>query len=139
MGFRALKKTEQEAVIKSRIGQGMFRGGVELLWNRRCAVTGVRAINLLVASHIKPWKKSTNRQKLNPYNGLLLVPNLDKAFDKGMISFDDGGHIIVSARLSEEDAAILGITKRLKLCKVSAETKKYLRYHRRHVYLGGVR
>ena len=53
------------------------------LWGGRCAVTGLDLPLLLRASHIKPWRDSDNRERLDPYNGLLLSPSYDAAFDWG--------------------------------------------------------
>ncbi len=75
-----IDSTEKSSLIQSRIGQGKFREGLLKLWGA-CSVTQSNNYPLLVASHIKPWSKSTNQERLDPYNGLLLLPNLDKAFD----------------------------------------------------------
>jgi putative restriction endonuclease len=118
--------TEKTALIKSRIGQGTFRDKVLLHWDG-CAVTGVSDTSLLVASHIKPWKKSTNFERLDPWNGLLLSPNLDKAFDKGFITFDADGSIRLSPLLA--DAAKLGIQPTMRIA-LKPEHEKYMAHHR---------
>jgi predicted restriction endonuclease len=64
-----------------------------------------------VASHIKPWAKSNNEERLDPYNGLLLLANIDKAFDLGYISFDDRGLILISEQL--DDYQSLGINEQM--------------------------
>lgn len=102
-----LTRTEKTALVKSRIDQGTFRQKPLLHW-MGCAVTGCKDTNLLVASHIRPWSKSSNAQRLDGFNGLLLSPNLDKAFDKGLITFDAEGLIKLSPLLTEPDK--LGIT-----------------------------
>lgn len=118
--------TEKTALIKSRIGQGTFRDKVLLHWTG-CAVTGFSDTNLLVASHIKPWKKSTNSERLDQWNGLLLSPNLDKAFDKGFITFETDGSIRLSPLLI--DAAKIGITPDMKIT-LKLEHEKYMAHHR---------
>lgn len=118
--------TEKTALIKSRIGQGTFRDKVLLHWSG-CAVTGFSDTSLLVASHIKPWKKSTNSERLDEWNGLLLSPNLDKAFDKGFITFEAGGSIRLSPLFTE--AAKLGITPSMKVA-LKPEHEKYMAHHR---------
>lgn len=118
--------TEKTALIKSKIGQGIFRDKVLQHWTS-CAVTGFSDTSLLVASHIKPWKKSTNSERLDQWNGLLLSPNLDKAFDKGFITFEKGGSILLSPLLIE--ATKLGITPDMKI-SLKPEHEKYMAHHR---------
>ena len=86
---------------------------------------------MLVASHIKPWRVATDLERLDPYNGLLLIPNLDKAFDSGLISFDDKGKILISNALSDPEK--LGINTDLKV-SLHSENKEYLSYHRENVF-----
>lgn len=124
-------KTEKTSLIQSRIGQGKFRADLITLWNG-CAVTGYKNISLLIASHIKPWNQSDNRERLDPYNGFLLLPNLDKVFDIGLITFDDTGRIIISRFLI--DYELLGITLKMNI-KIDEKHKPYLAYHRVHVFI----
>lgn len=84
--------TEREALIKARIGQGKFRSDLVKVWRRgeRCVLTGLEVPELLVASHIKPWRESTNEERLDPMNGLLLSAHVDKLFDRYLMSFREG-------------------------------------------------
>lgn len=84
---------------------------------------------LLIASHIKPWSKSTPDEKLNPFNGFLLCPNHDSLFDKHLISFKDNGEIILSKRLSEKEQELLNINKDI-VINIEEENKKFLKEHR---------
>ena len=90
--------------------------------------------DILIASHIKPWNESSNEEKLDPYNGLLLLPNYDKLFDKHLISFDDDGRIIISPQIKKEEYKILGISADDKLFNVFEENKPYLKIHREIFY-----
>jgi hypothetical protein len=98
------------------VGQGQFRRQLIDQWGR-CALTGYRDPRFLVASHIKPWRKPTNHERLDPYNGLLLLPNLDKSFDLGYISFEDTGRILISGALEDKEALGVRLTMRLELHK----------------------
>jgi len=131
--YKELPETERKSIILSRIGQGVFRSSLIGYW-KRCAVTGCDLRELLKASHIRPWRDSDNAERLDIYNGLLLVPNLDNAFDRGYISFDNEGKIIVSDELSDNDRNKLGIHSRMKLRKIEKNHLKYLDYHRREVF-----
>jgi hypothetical protein len=50
----------------------------------------------LRASHCKPWRDSTNEERLDGENGLLLTPSIDHLFDRGFISFRSDGRLLVS-------------------------------------------
>ncbi len=69
--------TTTKTEIETRLGQGKYRQGVIYIW-KKCAVTELGRVDLLIASHIKPWKKSTSAERIDPYNGLLLSPTLGK-------------------------------------------------------------
>lgn len=126
IGDPSMTMTEKTALIKSRIGQGTFRDKVLRHWTS-CAVTGFSDTSLLVASHIKPWKKSTNSERLDEWNGLLLSPNLDKAFDKGFITFETSGLILISPFFNE--AAKLGIMPSMKIA-LKPQHEMYMAHHR---------
>jgi predicted restriction endonuclease len=121
--------TEKDELIKARIGQGIFRKKLIELWGG-CSVTSVSRLEFLVASHILPWRYSTNNERLNPYNGLLLQPNFDIFFDKGYISFEDNGNIILSNRIEEEIFNNMGVFSNNKLFRVFDENKPFLQKHR---------
>ncbi len=64
-----------------------------------------------------------------------MSPNHDKLFDKGLISFDDSGKVIVSSKLSQEDAEKMGIDGKVRLNHLSQGNKRYLDYHRKQVFI----
>lgn len=125
----SINSTEKESIIKARIGQGIFRQNLIEYW-KGCSITDCKTTSLLVASHIRPWHKSDNKQRLDVFNGLLLIPNFDKLFDKGYISFKDDGKIICSDFLSENDCKILGVKSSMHLKHVGKSHLPYLKYHR---------
>jgi len=131
--YLSLSKTEREAIVKARIGQGQFRNSLIDYWVT-CAVSGCQERRLLKASHIKPWSRSEITERLSLYNGLLLAPALDACFDLGFISFDDSGMILVSKELNESDLEALGITQGMKLSRIEQEHCKYLAYHRENIF-----
>lgn len=122
---------EKEAIILSRIGQGKFRDDIIKLWQNCCAISKFDDTRFLIASHIKPWKKSTNREKVDKYNGLLLLPTYDKLFDLGFISFNDNGNIIISNSLCNFEK--LGINKAISI-DLKDENKVYMQYHREEIF-----
>lgn len=134
--FANESETVKKAIIDARLGQGKFRESLMMVWAGKCAVTKCTSKTMLRASHIKRWSESSNAERLDRFNGLLLIPNLDTAFDRGLISFSDSGQIIISAQLTEGDQEILGIRKDQRLCCVFDQNKPYLSYHRRSWKLG---
>lgn len=127
-----ISDTEKLALLKIRIGQGSFRQKLIALW-RGCAITGYKDPEMLVASHIKPWRASSSNERLDGYNGLLLLPTLDKAFDAGLISFEDGGSIMISQAL--EQPKILGISASMSVV-LKPQHVKYIKFHRERVFAG---
>jgi hypothetical protein len=131
-------ETEREALIKARVGQGSFRTDLIALWGG-CAVTGCSLSNILVASHLVPWKAcATDQERLDPFNGLLLTPNLDKLVDRCLIAFDDDGSVLLSKHLTDAEWATLGVNERSKLRFVRPAMLPYLRRHR-ELFRGGSR
>ena len=124
-----ISETQKELLTFARIGQGKYRKDLIGLWGK-CSVSECKMTDLLIASHIKPWSESSNEEKLDPYNGLLLLPNYDKLFDKHLISFDDDGKIIISPQIKKEEYKVLGISPKDKLFKILPKNKPYLKIHR---------
>ena len=83
----------------------------------------------MVASHIKPWKDANNDERLDVFNGLLLLPNYDKLFDKGFLTFLPNGEVKYSKRLSKNDKLLLGLKEGIALKHIDERHKAYLKYH----------
>lgn len=106
-----LESTVRESVIQARRGQGKFRSNVEFV-ESACRLTGISNPSLLIASHIKPWRVcSSAAERLDGMNGLLLTPDADLLFDRGFISFQDSGEVMVSERVDRLDLIRLGFEK----------------------------
>tara|TARA_R110001592_G_scaffold221139_2_gene475808 strand:+ start:16718 stop:17434 length:717 start_codon:yes stop_codon:yes gene_type:complete len=129
-----VNSTTTKTDIETRLGQGKYRQNLIKIW-RKCAVTGFSRVDLLIASHIKPWNQSTDVERVDPYNGLLLSPTLDKLFDRGYISFTDAGNLIISPLLEEQDLGQLSIANSMKLYKVESGCLSYLKFHRDVVFV----
>ncbi len=129
--------TQRDAQGTVRVGQGRFRKRVLELWGGECSVTGLKnsdRLNLW-ASHIKPWRDCSNTERLDPYNGLLLAPNLERLFDSGVITFEGkGGKIIISRELKPRQQQLLGVRPNMKLRKVPIKACKYLEYHQHNLF-----
>lgn len=132
----AIPKTEREAVIQARLGQGKFRNKLLGYWGSACSVTKMSNRDLLRASHIKPWGHSDNSERLDKSNGLLLTPNLDAMFDKGLVTFQDNGTIKIARKISNGDLKKLGVGSSMSIRKnkITAEHKIFLAYHRENIF-----
>ncbi|MFJ3462029.1 HNH endonuclease [Achromobacter spanius] len=126
------KATTREALIQARLGQGAYREAILDAWGGACAVTGCKNKAVLTASHAMAWAQSNDKQRLDPCNGLPLIANLDRLFDRHLISFEpDTGGMLLSKTLSHEDRALLGIPAPLRM-KPSPAQAAYLNHHLSH-------
>jgi putative restriction endonuclease len=135
---RLPRGTEAERLVIQRVGQDIFRDGLLEFWDRQCAITGLAVPELLRASHIKPWADcETDAERLDVFNGLLLAPNVDAAFDGGFITVADDGSMVVSPLLVEGDVSLLGLDVRLHIRAPGLDDRHraFLPWHREHVFL----
>ncbi|WP_223513242.1 HNH endonuclease [Pseudomonas sp. GL-B-19] len=131
---QSISPTEREQLTKARVGQGLFRLRVQSI-EKTCRLTGIADARFLVASHIKPWKSGDNNERLDGHNGLMLAPHVDKLFDRGWISFEDNGDVLVeqSAKVVTSSWGLSGVTN---VGAFTREQQVFLRYHRAHVFKG---
>jgi hypothetical protein len=115
------------------VDRGFFRANVRLN-EKACRVTRVSNPNFLRASHIKPWKDSSDEEKLHGCNGLLLAPHIDHLFDKGLISFTNSGDLLISPRLDRGILRAWGIASELNVGIFNEEQAGFLEYHRTVVF-----
>jgi putative restriction endonuclease len=136
----SIRETVREAIIRARRGQGLFKHRVMRI-ERRCRITGVENPIHLIASHCKPWRDSTNEERLDGQNGLLLTPSIDHLFDRGFISFEDSGTLIISPVAHLPSLKRMGIeTERIvKVGSFAEGQRKFLDFHRNAVLLRAVR
>ncbi|MNM59711.1 HNH endonuclease [Pseudomonas sp. Hg5Tf] len=123
--------TTREALVKARVGQGAFRTGLLKRWEKKCALTGLKNPNLLVASHIQAWALADNHARLDTDNGLLLATHIDRLFDCGLISFGEDGQLLISDDLAAEEHKILGLDQYASIPTLSEGNRRYLEKHRK--------
>jgi putative restriction endonuclease len=125
------RSTEAERLVVQRVGQDIFRQGLLDFWEGRCAITDLAVPELLRASHIKPWADcESDAERLDIYNGLLLAPHLDVAFDLAFITVADDGNVIVADRLPGEARQVLGLDRPLRVHSLTDAHRAYLPWHR---------
>lgn len=132
----SLPETTRQAVVQARRGQGLFKQRV-LQIEQRCRLTGVDRLEHLRASHCKPWRDSDNTERLDGENGLLLTPDADHLFDRGFLSFDDSGRVLVSpvAHIPSLKAMGLDPSSLSTVGAFSSGQRNYLSFHRKNVFL----
>jgi hypothetical protein len=127
---RDITETERASMVSTRLGQGRFRKDLIDYWDG-CAVTRYKNTRLLIASHIKPWKIASHEDRVDSFNGLLLLPNLDKAFDLGFVTFEENGEILLSP--DQENPQALGVKKGMKI-NLSDKHQENMAYHRDNIF-----
>jgi putative restriction endonuclease len=135
-----VRETEKEAIVRARRGQGIFKQRVMRLENH-CRITGVNNPSHLLASHCKPWRDSSNEERLNGENGLLLTPSIDHLFDRGFIGFEDSGTLIISPVAHKPSLRRMGVETDV-LVNIGTFTegqRHFLEFHRNAVLLRAAR
>ncbi|HEU6448526.1 MAG TPA: HNH endonuclease [Verrucomicrobiae bacterium] len=127
-----LDATSKQTQIRVRLGQHRFRRLVLAHWKNCCALTG--ADILVEASHIKPWRNSSNFDRINPYNGIALSPLYHRAFDLRYISFAEDGSILV-AEVFRERLVKIGLNLSARITGLTNDHQPYLEHHRKHIFL----
>ncbi len=136
--------TEATRTVRTRLVQGFFREAVLSSYGFQCAVCELNLAELLNASHIIPWGKNIER-RADPRNGLSLCALHDRAFDRGLIAFDEAFQVLLSPRLKQEAdkagrvqrVALLEIeSKPLLMPKRFAPDPDALKFHRENIFKG---
>lgn len=127
--IKGLSQTEREMAYKQRVGQGLFKELLLEKYNGKCALCAINTPNLLIGSHIKEWSQSSDEEKLDENNGLLLCAHHDALFDKHFISFNDDGTLIISPQLDASEQTSLSISA-IPTLTVDEEMKPFLAHHR---------
>ncbi len=132
----ALSETEKKTIVLARRGQGLFRSRVSAI-EKRCRITGVTNPEYLRASHTKPWRDASNDERLDGENGFLLSPDADLLFDRGFISFEDAGKVLVSPVADMTSIERMGIAPSMlkDVGAFSSGQREYLQFHRDSIFL----
>lgn len=131
-----LSTTDKLALVLARRGQGRFKANVGRI-ESRCRVTHVDRLEHLRASHLKPWRDASNDERLDGENGLLLTPSIDHLFDRGFISFEDNGRLLVSPVAHTASLRKMGVPTEepLNVGRFSKGQRRFLDFHRENIFL----
>ncbi len=133
----SLDDTQKTALVQARRGQGQFKKNVHSI-EKRCRITGVDRIDHLIASHTKPWRNcETAEERLDAENGLLLTPSIDHLFDRGYISFESNGGLLISPVAHHDSLQRMGVPTdaRTNVGSFSSGQRQYLEFHRESIFL----
>ncbi len=131
-----VRGTEAERIVRTRVGQDVYRKALCSYWKDSCAVTGITIPQMLRASHAKPWADcESDSERLNVYNGFLLAVHLDALFDTGCISFTDSGRIMISSRTPLSELQMTGIDHKTALRWIDNRHLPFLSWHRERVFI----
>lgn len=129
----------KQRLVNQRVNQNYFRRILMENYSRRCCLTGLAIDALLVASHIKPWSKSTPTERLAASNGLLLNALHDKAFDQGLLTIDESYRVHISPTVKKSETANLWLWdfegEQIELPKVNAPSKDFIEFHNEEIFL----
>jgi putative restriction endonuclease len=132
----SVPETDRQALVRARRGQGLFKQRVMRI-EARCRITGVDNPSHLLASHCKPWRDSSNEERLDGENGLLLTPSIDHLFDRGFIGFEDSGNLIISPVAHKPSLRKMGVETEhsVNVGSFTAGQEQFLDFHRNGVLL----
>jgi hypothetical protein len=136
----SIPPTDRDAIIRARRGQGLFKQRVMEI-EQRCRITGVANPVHLIASHCKPWRDSSNAERLDGENGLLLTPSIDHLFDRGFIGFEPSGNLIISPVAHRPSLERMGIDvgRAVNVGAFTPGQRRFLEFHREMVLLRAAR
>lgn len=86
-------------LVRPRLGQGTFRLLVTDLYQRRCAISGEKALPALEAAHIRPVAEGGLHE---PTNGLLFRSDIHRLYDRGYVTVTPDYRFRVSRRLKDD-------------------------------------
>lgn len=134
---RSLSDSEKRTSVLARRGQGRFRERVMNI-ECECRLTGVRNPEHLRASHIKPWRVCESfQERISGENGFMMTPSIDHLFDRGHISFENNGELLVSSTADTRSLNRMGVntSRVIRVGQFTSEQKTFLEFHRERIFL----
>ncbi len=140
--FDYSKKKGEERIskVKTRVNQNFFRQTVLSSYNYSCGITALKIPELLIASHIIPWKIRKDT-RVNPKNGICLNAFHDKAFDKGFITITTDFKIKVSNSVydNNDEKSIIWFKQydnsKMILPERFVPELEFLKYHNENIFI----
>lgn len=119
----------------------VFATGVKRAYDNTCAISGLRILNgggraEAQAAHIRPVKDDGPD---SVRNGLALSATIHWMFDRGLISIDDDYTVLLKkASIPDSALRLINQERRLRLPAQSRDRphRRFLQFHRRHVFKG---
>jgi putative restriction endonuclease len=136
-----IERAKTEQIVKRAERDRAFRINVRSAYDSTCAMTGLRLINggghcEIEAAHIRPVE---NDGPDSTRNGLALSRTIHWLFDRGVISLEDDGRILTTAKLiPERIRPMLNADGYARFPKSTLlrPHPQFLRYHRENKFVG---
>lgn len=130
-----LPKREKSNIRQARVWQWDYRRKL-LEQMPNCPITWVSDERFLIASHIKPWAKSNDKERIDPFNGFMFTPNIDRLFDQWFITFNKEQQMLISPWVSPMNKKRLWIIdeKEYPLLQIRWKRADYLNFHRSNIF-----
>ena len=133
----------EEITVSAKMlrGRDQFRKAVLSAYEFRCCITRLAEPQLLEAAHIVPWRDGDPPNRLNPTNGLCLSVLHHRAFDRGLIAFDDDFRLLISPQLAARGDEFVGTAftpfagKQIALPTKFKPNPELAAYHRERIFL----
>jgi len=145
------REAERIALAAVRVGQHRFARDVLANCGHACVFCGFAApsagpSHLLRASHVKPWRDATRRERLHVGNGVAACPTHDAAFDQGLLTIEDDLRITLAPSLVSDRERRPAVQRYFapphlyeRVAMPAAATVvdvQYAQWHRVHIYQG---
>ncbi|WP_032375266.1 HNH endonuclease [Rhodococcoides fascians] len=151
-GDKTILTTEKLFTFAVRVGQHRFAQSVLKNHENRCVFCGMSGViagrrrpRMLAASHIKPWRDSSDDERLDHRNGLAACPTHDVAFDTGLITVNKDLSISYAPGIENDVRASLPLRHALGKPPLQeriilgvnsvAPEVSYLTWHREKIYV----
>ncbi|MEZ0479995.1 HNH endonuclease [Planococcus sp. SSTMD024] len=118
---------------KFRVLTGRFKTLQLEQRGNKCAICSLSNPALLRAVYSKPWKDSTDAERIDPANGTLLCANHAGLYESGQIAFTGAGTLRMSTSLQRE-AGKYGLKKNMRIAASDLNTP-FFRWHRNNCFI----
>lgn len=134
-------RPEKTQIVERPFRDSAFARVIQSAYDKTCAVTGLKLVNgggrcEIEAAHIRPVADDGPD---SPRNGIALSRTIHWLFDRGILSLEDDGHILMAHELVPDQVNQMVNPDHQIILPSDARNRPhplFLRYHRENVYRG---